>query len=1048
MTALSRLLLGFVLSCTSTTCPALAQISETTPTEGLHDKSPRVHALVGARIVVAPGRTIERGTLLLRDGLITAVGEDLKIPPDARVWNLVGKTLYPGFIDSYSYMDLPKSWQPVPLRQDFALQPESPRETVKKPAGAAAWNEWVTPQRQAGDNLTIDGKQTEKLRSMGFTAALVVPGQGIFRGSSALINLSGAEGNRTVLRSRVAQHIAFEQSGFVGAGNSPEDRYPQSLMGTIALIRQTLLDAGWYARAQAVYGKRPDLARPETNDALVALDPVVDGRQVAVFETEDELDLLRAIRVADEFKLTPWLRGNGYEYRQIEALKKHKLPVILPLAFPEVPEVETPEQALDIDLEALQHWDQAPSNPARLAKAGIPFALTTDKLPKLEEFWPRLRRAVRRGLGEADALAALTTTPAKLFGVAGRYGTLEPGKVANLSVADGNLFTGKGKVLTVWVDGQYYPTDQYYESDPRGAWTFSWADGAGPRTMNLTGEPGKLKATLDGVEATAMVREADFVLLAPAKAFGQPTGIARLGGHLEGDGIKGSAQLPDGQVRSWSARRTAPFLDAPEPANNDAPLALNAYPAGAFGQVGVPEQPEWLLVRGGTVWTSGPQGRLDDADLLVHRGKIEGVGRNLKAPTGAKIIDAKGRHVTPGLIDAHSHTAISRGVNEGTHAITAEVRIGDVIDATDIGIYRELAGGLTIANLLHGSANPIGGQNQVIKLRWGEDPEGLKFAGAPSGIKFALGENVKQSNWGDRYTSRYPQTRMGVEQSLRDTFLAARDYTEAQERDRGGTSVPVRRDLQMEAIQEILQGKRLVHAHSYRQDEILMLARVSQEMKFRVATFQHVLEGYKVADAIAAIGAGGSSFSDWWGYKFEVVDAIPYNGVLMHDAGVLTSFNSDSDELARRLNTEAAKAVKYGGLPEVEALKFVTINPAKQLGIARQVGSLEVGKDADFVLWSGSPLSTYSRADQTWIEGRAYFDRERDLKLRTDAEREREALVQKALPERQKALGSSRSAEKSPSKPIDPRSYIYAEEFHSLYHAGGAAHAYTGGDDE
>ena len=410
-----------------------------------------------------------------------------------------------------------------------------------------------------------------------------------------------------------------------------------------------------------------------------------------------------------------------------------------------------------------------------------------------------------------------------------------------------------------------------------------------------------------------------------------------------------------------------------------------------------PAQPDVLLVRHATIWTSGPQGRIEDADLLVRKGIVAAVGRGLEAPAGAVVVDATGKHLTPGLIDAHSHTAITGGVNEATNTVTAEVRIGDVLDPEDVDLYRELAGGLTAANLLHGSANAIGGQNQVIKLRWGADPEGLRFAGAPPGIKFALGENPKQSNWNVE-KRRFPQTRQGVEEAIRERFTAARDYRRRWDEYRKAGAkdrVPPRRDLQLEALGEILDGKRLVHAHSYRADEILMLLGVAESFGFRVATFQHVLEGYKVADEIAAHGAGASMFSDWWAYKYEVIDAIPWNGAIMQRRGVVVSFNSDSDELARRLNLEAAKAVRYGDLPEDEALKFVTINPARQLGIDRRVGSLEPGKDADFAIWSGHPLSTYSVCEQTWIDGRKYFDRADDLTKRREVAAERSALLAK-----------------------------------------------------
>jgi imidazolonepropionase-like amidohydrolase len=422
--------------------------------------------------------------------------------------------------------------------------------------------------------------------------------------------------------------------------------------------------------------------------------------------------------------------------------------------------------------------------------------------------------------------------------------------------------------------------------------------------------------------------------------------------------------------------------------------------AGAAGAA----RAEVVLVRDATIWTQGPAGILEHADLLVKDGKVVRVGPGIAAPAGAKVVDAAGKHVTPGLIDCHSHTAIRGGVNEGSNNVTAEVRIDDVIDTRDVAIYRELAGGLTSANLLHGSANSIGGQNAVVKLHYRSSRERMMLPGAPPGIKFALGENPKQSNGRDPgRPQRYPATRMGVMASIRERFVAARHYRDAwvaydglsdKEKER---REPPRRDLQLEAIAEILDGKRLIHSHCYRADEILALIRTAESFGVSVATFQHVLEGYKVADEIAAHGAGGSTFSDWWAYKLEAYDAIPYNGALMRDRGVVVSFNSDSNELARRLNLEAAKAVKYGDVPEIAALDFVTGNPARQLKIDSRVGSLEPGKDADFVIWSGHPLSVYSLAEQTWVDGIKEFDRAADLHDREAKEKQRADAVASIL---------------------------------------------------
>lgn len=407
-----------------------------------------------------------------------------------------------------------------------------------------------------------------------------------------------------------------------------------------------------------------------------------------------------------------------------------------------------------------------------------------------------------------------------------------------------------------------------------------------------------------------------------------------------------------------------------------------------------------VLVRGATIWTASEAGILENADLLVRGGRIVAVGPDLDAPRDALVIDGHGLHVTPGIIDAHSHAAIIGGVNEGTDISTAQVRIEDVIDPESINIYRQLAGGVTTINLLHGSANAIGGQMAVIKLRWGEDAAGLRFEGAPPGIKFALGENPKQSNW-DSETPRYPQTRPGVAQIIREKFQQAADYRDRLAAmpagRRGRDRVPPRPDLEMAAIVEILDGVRRIHSHAYRADEMRMLIRLAEDFGITVGTFQHVLEGYKLARRIARHGAGASGFIDWWNFKHEASDAIPYNPALMAMAGVLVGLHSDNPELARRMNLEAAKAVRYGGVDPHEALKMITANPAAQLGIVDRVGRLEKGLDADFVIWNGHPLSVYSRVVQTWVDGRLYFDREQDLAMRERLAEERKRLLAEAL---------------------------------------------------
>ena len=1009
----SRLLVS-LLVLTSVALALAAPRVTSTPLEGLRDASPRVHALVGGRIVVAPGKVIEKGTLVLRDGVVAAVGVDVAVPADARTWDVSGTTLYPGFIESQATLFLPEAWKPAPLTPPPASAAAAPR--AEPATGTRAWNARITPERSVERGLTPDAKGAEKLRGLGFTVAHVAPARGIFRGQSALLSLGDAPFNQSVVRGDVAQNLTFEFTAFGGGGG--EITYPTSLMGSIALTRQTLADAQWYATVHAAWARRAGSTseRPETNAALAALGPVIRGEQLVLFEAVDELDLARARNLAAEFKLRLAVRGTGAEYRVLPALAAAKMPVVLPLDFPDVPEIETPEKAVDVSLDQLQHWELAPANPGKLAAAGVPVALTTARLKKPEsEFWARVRTAVERGLSADQALAALTTTPAELFGVAATHGTLDVGKAANVVVVRGDLFTSAdAEIGLVWVDGDAFELDAWNRFDARGVWAFTWSGAMGPKEIIMRGaRPARLQAKAGDDSVTAAAQKDGVLLFAPAKLFGGTEGTVRLAGTGAGDELAGTGQLPDGSALRWTAKRTGPAPTEPsrdkdKPKEKTAPdkILANtaAYPAGAFGRTAAPAQPEWLLVKNATVWTSADAGILDGADLLVRAGKIEKVGRGLAAPAGAQVIDATGKHVTAGIIDAHSHTAISRGVNEGGSSVTVEVRIGDVIDPTDINIYRQLAGGVTAINVLHGSANAMGGQNQVLKLRWGSGADDLKFVGAKPGVKFALGENVVRA--GARTTrTRYPISRMGVRETFLDTFRRAADYEHEWSEFRAGRApLAPRRDLRLEAAAEIARGDRVIHIHSYRQDEVLMFVRLAEDLKLPVATFQHILEGYKVAPEIAKLGAGASSFSDWWAYKVEVADAIPHNGALLHEQGVVTSFNSDSNELARRLNTEAAKATKYGGVARTEAWKFVTLNPAKQLRIADRVGSLEAGKDADFVIWNADPMSTYARPEQTWIDGRCYFDHADDLKIRAANAAERAALIQKALPARQKAL--------------------------------------------
>ena len=870
--------------------------------------APSVHALVGGTVVVKPGEQIEGGIVVIHDGRIERVGKDAAIPAEARVWDVSGLTVYAGSIDPHLTFGAASS-AASPDRKGLDLTSGRffgvpGNELDPGNSGPGASINTVTPERRVADSFAPDTKLLEKMRELGFTAANVVPERGIFRGSSAFVTLGNRNPNETILKADVFQHVAFSSEG------GRDDGYPSSLMGIVATVRQTFFDVGHYGLDHADYAKNSSRKQPAYNPALAALQPVTQKQQRVVVEPGSARMVERAARVAREAGVEFVMLASGQEWRRPDLAKAAGAPFIVALDFPEVSKMPEEDDWEQLTLDQLRAWDWAPENAALLRQQGIDVALTTSGLADKKNFRRNLRGAIQRGLSEQDALAAVTTVPAALCGVAHLTGTIEPGKLANLTLVDGNYFDGEAKVRSVWIEGIHH---------------------------------------LIAAKADAKAAES----------------------KKEGDKEK-----KEGEKNELQQRVAQP------PLKGRGPFAV----------------PAEVWVTNATVWTSSPKGILKNASVHFANGKIKSVGNDGKpsASTNAVVIDGTGLHVTPGLIDCHSHSMILGSVNESTLPSSAMVRIGDVVNSETGNIYEQLAGGLTVANLLHGSANPIGGQNQVIKLRDGASPEELKFEGAPEGIKFALGENVKQANWGEKYTTRFPQTRMGVRTFIANRFYAAQQYLDVMEKYKQSGGVPPRRDLELEAIGEILRGERWIHCHSYRQDEILEFLRLMETFNVQVGTLQHVLEGYKVADEIARHGAGASCFADWWAYKFEVFDAIPHAGSLMHDRGVLVSFNSDSSDLARRMNFEAAKAVKFGGVKEEAAVNFVTINPAKQLRIDHRVGSLEPGKDADFALWSGHPLDSTSVCLQTWIEGKKYFDRSLSEERATALEAERRALVAKA----------------------------------------------------
>ena len=988
---LPRSLICWYLGCVA----LLGQPPAAEPNIGLHENQPEIYALKGLTLFQSPTQKMDRATLVIRNGIVEAAGTKVSIPKDAVVIDMTGRTVYPGFIDLNSGYGMP---EPSRGRGRGSSSPENETKPV-----ASHWNEKVVPQTRAAEIIKPDEKSLDQLRQAGFTAVVTHPQQGIFRGTGALVLLGDGDPGAWILDSNSMQSVNL--------GDRSRRDYPGSLMGAMALFRQTMMDADWYQRAWTAYQNHPKgQVQPETNGALAALGDVVNGKQAVVFESQSEWDILSAAKLASEFKIDYWVIDHGNAYRRAKAIRDSRARLIVAIEFPEAPEVSQPESEREISLQEMKHWYFAPTNAQRLADAGVPFALSSQGVDKAGDILKNLRQMAERGMPEQAILTALTTTPAAWLNQSDMLGHLSPGAYANFVVTSGPLLEKDSEVLETWIRGQRHRHKNLPENDLRGKYEFSTAGSNTKHDLALSGKAEKLSGQLgEGDDGTKLenISQAglEFHFTLPGKAVGGD-GTVRAKAMLAGQDLIGTLVFADGRESSFKAAYKGPLdqkddeKEKDESPKAELDLAVN-YPDGIYGRTAPPEQPKTLLIRNATIWTAGPENTLENADLLVENGKIMAVGKDLKAGRKATVIDATGKHITPGLIDAHSHTAIRGGVNEGTHSITAEVRIEDVLDPDDINIYRQLAGGLTMANQLHGSANAIGGQNAVSKWRWGATADEMLFDGAMPGIKFALGENVKQSNWGEDFTTRYPQTRMGVEQFFRDAFMAAKTYRaewQAYEAAPGKANlIPPRKVLTYETLLEILDGRRQIHCHSYRQDEILALIRVAEDIGFKVDTFTHILEGYKVAEAMAKHGAMGSTFSDWWAYKMEVADAIPYNGVLMHDNGVIVSFKSDSDELARRLNTEAAKAIKYGGLTPEEAIRFVTLNPAKQLRIENRVGSLEPGKDADFVVWSEQPLSSYARCEQTWIDGRKYFDIEADHKARMEADRQRNLLIQRIL---------------------------------------------------
>lgn len=984
----------------------------TFPVNGTVEKQAVRRVLDHVIVHVSPTEVIADGVVILHQGKIEYVGTSgsRPVPQPSQVEDLSGAHIYPSFIE---------------MESDWGMTGATERERNRGPQevsdkkGAFGWNEAVRPEVTAAELFDPTSSSAEQDREgmlrAGFGAAVVHQADGVVRGSGALVAVGTSDPRKALLVPEVSRHFSLRK------GSSSQD-YPRSLMGAIALLKQTHFDAQWWAAQQAA-------GLPvEMNLSLEAYSE--QQNLPTLFHAGSVQDAYRAQEIQRELSVEngPWIvTAGGDAYQQIESFDPASTRWVLSLDFPAPFDVSDPYLSRMIGLDEMKHWELAASNPAMVYQAGFEFAFTSSGLENVGKgFLPAVRKAIAAGLPEDEALRALTTRPAKWLGVEDRLGQVKTGYEAHLMILDRPVFDPEAVLFEHIVGQESMVFEDWKAVELEGTYEMTLAGALGTLEVEKSG-PSRWKAKFQWPEDTVgtainfEVEGRQLTLGVTLDTLGQ-AGKARLWGNVWLDSRiwEGTGEMPNGESVAWSAIRlpedsgTASEEEQLAPDSVPQPAGAVIHPFVAYGNVAQPKS-ETLWIQNATVWTCGPEGTLEGADVIIHQGKIVAVGRGLDLVSvfGAKsnitptLLDGRGLHITPGIIDEHSHIAVSRGINEGTQASSAEVEISSALNNRDVNIYRQLAGGVTTAQLLHGSANPIGGQSALIKLRWGEDPGGMLFADAPGFIKFALGENVKQSNWGDDYRSRFPQTRMGVEQVYYDMFIQAREYKarwmefernmqnrRLRDRIRGIEVAAPRRDLELETLAEILEGTRQITCHSYRQDEINMLMHVADSMGFKINTFTHILEGYKVADKMKEHGAGGSTFSDWWAYKYEVKDAIPYNGAVLHGQGVVTAFNSDDDEMARRLNQEAAKAVKYGGVSEEEALRFVTLNPAILLGIEDRVGSLEVGKDADFVIWNDHPLSISAIVQQTFIDGRRYFDREEDQAKRDWMQSERARLIQ------------------------------------------------------
>ncbi|WP_167341765.1 amidohydrolase family protein [Nonlabens sp. SY33080] len=930
-------------------------------------------AITNATVHTGTGDVIKNATILIKDGKIQSIGKNVSIPKDAVIEDANGNHIYPSFVEAYGDFSMKK---PSRAERSRSQQYDEGRKGYY-------WNDHIRAEQNAIDYFKYDEKAAKKLLEAGYGTVQTHLHDGIARGTGMLValNNNGDDGNR-ILRGENAEHFSLDRSV------QTNQAYPTSLMGTLALLRQAHFDANWYEKGNS-------------NTRDLSLEALIKNKNlIQIIEAGDKKNILRVDKVGDLVGKQFVIVGGEDAYEMIGEIKNTNASLIVPINFPDAYDVSNPYQEWYVSLGDMREWKQSPANLKVLKENNITFSVTAHGLKDVKKLHENIRQAMEYGLSEEDILQALTLTPARILKADDLVGSLEKGKLANFIMTSGPLFDKETKIFENWVQGSKHIIKNRHTPDVDGTYT-----------TTLNGDEYKIVVSGDGKKATIKIDtlklgskssfDGQWLNLMMTQKESDDKSYSRIVVQPDGKDLTGTVHLPSGDTLpvtlvASSTEEKEEDQEKEEDNKDKEVKSLGAltYPNLAYGASQRPQQ-ETILYRNATVWTNEDDGILKNTDVLVKDGKIAKIGTNLNAGR-ARVIDATGKHLTSGIIDEHSHIAIDNGVNEAGHNSTAEVTIEDVVDHEDINLYRDLAGGVTTMQLLHGSANPIGGRSAIIKPKWGYPADEMILENSPKFIKFALGENVKQSRY--QNGTRFPQSRMGVEQVFEDYFTRAREY----EKTKGTDSF--RYDEEMEVMLEILNKERFISCHSYVQSEINMLMKLAERHGFRVNTFTHILEGYKVADKMAEHGVGGSTFSDWWAYKYEVNDAIPYNGAIMHSQGVVTAFNSDDAEMSRRLNQEAAKAVKYGNVNEEDAWKFVTLNPAKLLHIDDRTGSIKVGKDADLVLWNDHPMSVTASADYTMIDGIIFFSKENDLRFRESIKKERQQLVNEMIEAKNKGM--------------------------------------------